>query len=156
MFTSISKGMYDFFGLIYPIVICCLITNCTKTWWLKNQLSSSHSFCGSGIWVHLDMDLRLRASHKILIKVLARASVTSRLNWGKTYIQVHSPGCWQDLLLCGLLGLDLSSSLALIYRLPSVSWHKVYSYCSSHVTVSFPGSRSAMQAFQIRASTHKI
>lgn len=138
------------------IVICCWITNCTKTWWLKNQLSLSHSFCGSGIWVHLAMNLRLRASHKILIKVLARASVTSRLNWEKTCIQVHSHGCWQDLLLCGLLGWELSSSLAFIYRLPSVSRHMVYSYCSSHVTVNFPGSRSAMWAFQIWASTHEI
>lgn len=46
-------------------------------------------------------------------------------------------GCWQDLLLCGLLGWELSSSLAFIYRLPSVSRHMVYSYCSSHVTVNF-------------------
>lgn len=44
-----------------------------------------------------------QVSQKTASKVLAMAKVILRLEWGRPHFQVHSFGCWQELVPCWLL-----------------------------------------------------
>ena len=43
--------------------------------------------------------LWLRASHQMLVKLLARAAALSRLHWGRICFHVNSRGCWRPQFL---------------------------------------------------------
>lgn len=78
-------------------------------------------FCGAGFLAQLARVRWLRASPKDVIKVLAGATVISRLHRERIRFQACACGCWQSLVPCLLSHWGPRSSVAVGRRPPSVS-----------------------------------
>lgn len=63
----------------------------------------SYNFCKSGIQAPLSWILQLRVSHKVAVKVAAKAALLLRFDWSMTHFQAHLCGWWTE---------GLSSSMA--------------------------------------------
>lgn len=97
---NIARGRVEIMGFNTILVIYCCFQITPKPLWLKATntwyLTISGQLSGGGLAGFSGSRFLKGPLAQCTIKMLARAAVTWRLNWGWIPFQAHSCSCWQD------------------------------------------------------------